>query len=134
MIPSCSFWRVPLFLEHVALHRHRLRDCRRMPVRNGCAAWLAACPVGTWQRRDDDKKGWGGTEEACLHPTGGNTTQRGFVAHPLPVGYRQQTQGLFLVRARLGSSAGLGQGCCIQLQSQSLDFVYGTSVTGKLPT
>ena len=110
MIPSCSFWRVPLFLEHVALHRHRLRDCHRTPVRSGCAAWLAACLVGTWQRRVDDKKVWGGAEEGSPHSTGGNTTQNGVsVTHPPPVGYRQQMQGLFLVRAHLGSSAGLGQ-------------------------
>lgn len=56
--PSCSFCGVPLFSEHVALHRRCLRDRRHTPVRGQRCHTLAACPVGTRQRRTDHETGW----------------------------------------------------------------------------
>ena len=45
--PLCSFWRVPLSSEHVALHRHHHRDRCHTPVRGEGTRTLAACPVAT---------------------------------------------------------------------------------------
>lgn len=106
--PSRSFWRAPLFLEHVALHRHRLRDCHHAPVRGESAAELASCPVGTWPRGLEDEDGWGGWRRQVLIPQVG-TSPEGAGDSPTAAESEGAHSDVFLVWAQLRTSAGLGR-------------------------
>ena len=75
--PSCSFWRVPLSSEHVALHRHHHRDRCHTPVRGEVTRTLAACPAGRPRSRADGEKGRGGGGDAHPLSTGGKTAEAG---------------------------------------------------------
>ena len=107
--PSCSFWRVPLSSEHVALHRHHHRDCCHTPVRGEGTRTLAACPVGTQRSTADGEKGWGRGGDAHPLSTGGKTAEAGFSGSLTASGASGMTRDLLLVWTYLGISEGLGQ-------------------------
>lgn len=107
--PLCSFWRVPLSSEHVALHRHHHRDRCHTPVRGEGTRTLAACPVATQRSRADGEKGWGGGGDAHPPSTGGKTAESGFSGSLTASGASGMTRDLLLVWTYLGISEGLDQ-------------------------